>query len=132
MTYTEEIENSNSPSQTVINFFKLFNEANEYSLNQMFDTPCVFIINHKTSLFEKYSDAIDFESLRQAGWHCSRINSLELLYEDAITSMVRFSFARLDENDLVISNTDATHFLVKKDYVWKIKAVFIHGNLKLQ
>ena len=132
MTNTEEIENSNSPSETVINFFKLFNEADEYSLNVMFDTPCVFIIDHKIRLFEKYSDAVDFEILRKTGWEKSTINSLEPLYEDAMTSMVRFNFSRLDGRDCEISNTDATHLLVKKGNEWKIKAVFIHGNLELQ
>ena len=132
MTNTEEIENSSSPSETVINFFRLFNEADEYSLNVMFDTPCVFIIDHKIRLFEKYSDAVDFEILRKTGWEKSTINSLEPLYEDAVTSMVRFNFSRLDGNDCEISITDATHLLVKKGNEWKIKAVFIHGNLELQ
>ena len=132
MTNTEEIENTNSPSETVINFFRLFNEADEYFLNVMFDTPCVFIIDHKIRLFEKYSDAIDFEALRRTGWDKSNINSLEPLYEDVTTSMVRFNFSRLDGSDCEISNTDATHLLVKKGNEWKIKAVFIHGNLELQ
>ena len=132
MTDSEEIETSNSPSETVINFFNLFNEADAYSLDLMFDVPCVFIINHKTSLFEKYSDAIDFEALRNTGWDRSNINSLEPLYEDVTTSMVRFNFSRLDGSDCEISNTDATHLLVKVGSEWKIKAVFIHGNLELQ
>ena len=132
MTDTEQIETSNSPSETVINFFNLFNQADEYSLDLMFDAPCVFIIDHKTRLFEKYSDAIDFEALRRTGWDKSNINSLETLYEDLTTSMVTFNFSRLDGCDCEISNTDATHLLVKKGNDWKIKGVFIHGNIELQ
>ncbi len=75
----------------------------------MFDTPYELIIDHKTSLFEKYSVAIDFQSPRQSGWRYSGINSLEPAYEDATTSMIRFSFSRLDGSDQVISSTDATH-----------------------
>ena len=60
------------------------------------------------------------------------INSLETLYEDVTTAMVRFNFSRLDGCHCEISNTDATHLLVKKGNEWKIKGVFIHGNIELQ
>ena len=132
MSECEEDEDSNSPSQTIKNFFKHFNKEDELSLNQIFDAPCVFIIDNKTNLFKKYSDAVDFDSLRKSGWRYSRINSLEVVYEDSTTSMIRFSFSRLNESDDEISHTDAAHILVKKDNKWKIKAVFIHGSLDLR
>ena len=57
---------------------------------------------------------------------------IRTVLEDATTSMVRFKCSRLDGSDCEISNTDATHLLVKVGSEWKIKAVFIPGNLVVQ
>jgi len=132
MSSSEQIHENSSPSRTVTNFMEHFNNADEESLNSTFDSPCVFIIDNKTNVFEKYTDAVSFDSLRKNGWSYSRINTIEPLYEDKETAMVQFSFSRFTKDDCEISRTDATHLLVCRGNCWKIKVVFIHGHLTLR
>ena len=132
MTSSGPIQENTSPSQTVTNFFEHFNNADEDALNCIFDSPCVFIIDNKTNVFDKYSDAVDFDNLRKNGWSYSKINTLEPVYEDNETAMVQFNFSRFDDRDHEISVIDAAHLMVRRGETWRIKVVFVFGELALK
>ena len=131
MIFREEIQESTNPSKTVANFIEFFNREDKDALNDIFDSPCVLIFGERTNVHMSYGDAVDFDSLRKTGWSYSKINSLDIIHEDEEISVVKFNFSRLNDIDVVISSIDATHVLVFKENMWKIKTVFVSEELSL-
>ena len=127
----KEAQESTNPSKTVASFIEFFNREDKDALNDIFDSPCVLIIGDITNVYKKYSDAIDFDSLRKTGWSYSKINSLDIIHEDEEISVVKFNFSRLNDIDVVISSIDATQVLVFKENMWKIKTVCVSEELSL-
>jgi hypothetical protein len=80
---------------------------------------------------ENYGDSVDFEGLRKQGWAYSKINKSELIYADELSAMVDINFSRLNDDEKVLSTTDATYLLVKRNGKWLLKAGFINSNLSL-
>ena len=128
MIFREEIQESTNPSKTVASFIEFFNREDKDALNDIFDSPCVLIFGERTNVHMSYGDAVDFDSLRKTGWSYSKINSLELIYEDLETSMVNINFSRYDKDDNVILTASADYFLMNYDGVWKIKGGFTPAN----
>ena len=85
----------------------------------------------ETDVYESYGDSVDFDGLRRSGWSYSKVNSLELIYEDSETSMVNMNFSRYDEDDRVILTSSANYLLMNDDGVWKIKGGFAPTRISI-
>ncbi len=124
--YTMVLHSSKiTPIETVDRFFELFNAKDLKSLDMIWDSPCVFIIGKRTTLFTKYRDAVDFEEVINGGWHSSVVNHSEIIFEDLATAMVQLNFSRLDSNCREIGRYDVSHLLVNKATGWRIKILFM-------
>ena len=120
-----------SPSEVVEFFFDRFNDADESSLDEMFDTPWFLITGKTARVFKSYSKAVDFQFLRNSGWGHSRINTMKSIHQDNETSLIAFNFSRLSTEGHEIYRADATHLLLCRATAWKVKTVFIHGEMTL-
>tara|TARA_Y100000768_G_scaffold366789_1_gene329272 strand:+ start:1749 stop:2177 length:429 start_codon:yes stop_codon:yes gene_type:complete len=120
-----------NPEEALYKYFELFNSKDKDAINNASDSPFIFFIGANKTVSENYGDSVDFEGLRKQGWAYSKINESELLYVDEISAMVDINFSRLNDDDKVLSTTDATYLLVKKDGKWLLKAGFISSNLSL-
>ena len=120
-----------NPEEALYKYFELFNSADKDAINEASDSPFVFLIGNKKTVSKKYGDSVDFEGLTKQGWARSKINESELVYADEISAMVDVNFSRLNDDDEVLSTTDAIYLLVNKDGKWLLKAGFINSYLSL-
>ena len=120
-----------NPEEAVHKFFEFFNSADKAILNEASDSPFIFLIGDSKTVSENYGDSVDFEGLRNQGWSYSKINESELIYADAMSAMVDINFSRLNQDNDVLSTTDATYLLVNKKGKWLLKGAFINSNLSL-
>ena len=120
-----------NPEEALYKYFELFNSADIDAINEASDSPFVFLIGNKKTVSKKYGDSVDFEGLTKQGWAHSKINESELVYADEISAMVDVNFSRLNDDDEVLSTTDAIYLLVNKDGKWLLKAGFINSYLSL-
>ena len=120
-----------SPSAVIEVFFARFNDADECSLDEIFDRPWFLITGKTARVFQRYSEAVDFQFLRNSGWRYSRINRIKSIHQDNETSLIAFNFSRLTEEDREIYRADATHLLIYRPGGWRIKTVFINGEMIL-
>tara|TARA_B100000212_G_scaffold333234_1_gene302360 strand:+ start:368 stop:799 length:432 start_codon:yes stop_codon:yes gene_type:complete len=120
-----------NPEEALYKYFELFNSADKDAINDASDSPFIFFIGTNKTVSENYGDSVDFEGLRKQGWAYSKINKSELIYADELSAMVDINFSRLNDNERVLSTTDATYLLVNKDGKWLLKAGFINSNLSL-
>ena len=127
----EKLLVAESPSDVVEFFFDRFNDADEFSLDEIFDKPWFLITGKIAKVFQSYSEAVDFQFLRDSGWRHSRINTMKSIHQDNETSLITFNFSRLSKKDHEIYRADATHLLIKRAAGWKIKTVFINGEMTL-
>ena len=120
-----------NPEEALYEYFELFNSADKDAINEASDSPFVFLIGNNRTVSENYGDSVDFEGLRKQGWAYSNINKSELIYADELSAMVDINFSRLNDDEKVLSTTDATYLLVNKNGKWLLKAGFINSNLSL-
>ena len=120
-----------SPTTVIESFFEAFNNADEFTLDAIFDNPWFLITGKKSRVFQKYSDAVDFEFLRESGWHHSKINTIETIHRDPETSLVAFNFSRLTRENREIYTADATHLILHRHHASKIKTIFVNGEMTL-
>ena len=120
-----------SPCDVVKFFFERFNDADEVSLDEIFDKPWFLITGKTARVFESYSEAVDFQFLRNSGWRHSRINMMKPIHQDNETALIAFNFSRLSTDDHEIYRADATHLLLFRAAHWRIKTVFINGEMTL-
>ena len=120
-----------NPEEALYKYFELFNSADKDAINEASDSPFVFLIGNNKTVSENYGDSVDFEGLRKQGWAYSNINKSELIYADELSAMVDINFSRLNDDEKVLSTTDATYLLVNKNGKWLLKAGFINSNLSL-
>ena len=120
-----------SPPEVVKTFFERFNDADELSLDEIFDRPWFLITGNAARVFQSYSEAVDFQFLRDSGWRHSRINTMKSIHQDNEISLIAFNFSRLSKEDHEIYRADATHLLIYRACRWKIKTVFINGEMTL-
>ena len=120
-----------SPSDVVKLFFDRFNDADEFSLDEIFDKPWFLITGKTARVFESYSEAVDFQFLRDSGWLYSRINTMKPIHQDNETALIAFNFSRLSTHGHEIYRADATHLLLYRAAGWTIKTVFINGEMTL-
>ena len=113
-----------TPIQTVAQYVEDFNNADLDALNESSGSPFFWLMADEKNVYDKYGDSVDFVRLRSKGWIYSKINSLELIYEDDKTAMVYMNFSRYNANDEVILTSEVNYLLVNNAYKWKIKGGF--------
>ena len=82
-----------TPIQTVAQYVEDFNNADLDALNEGSGSPFFWLMGDEKNVYDKYGDSVDFARLRSKGWSYSKINSLELIYEDDKTAMVYMNFS---------------------------------------
>ena len=120
-----------NPTETISLYVDNFNNADIKLLNETTESPFFWLRGVETDVYESYGDSVDFDGLRRSGWSYSKINSLELMYEDSETSMVNMNFSRYDEDDRVILTGSANYLLMNDDGVWKIKGGFAPTKISI-
>lgn len=120
-----------NPTETISLYVDNFNNADIKSLNETTESPFFWLRGVETDVYESYGDSVDFDGLRRSGWSYSKVNSLELIYEDSETSMVNMNFSRYDEDDRVILTSSANYLLMNDDGVWKIKGGFAPTKISI-
>mgnify|MGYP001353152907 FL=1 len=120
-----------NPTETISLYVDNFNNADIKSLNETTESPFFWLRGVETDVYESYGDSVDFDGLRRSGWSYSKVNSLELIYEDSETSMVNMNFSRYDEDDRVILTSSANYLLMNDDGVWKIKGGFAPTRISI-
>ena len=118
-----------TPTETISIYIDNFNNADIKLLNESTASPFFWLRGTERNVYDSYGDSIDFDGLRSDGWSYSKINSLELIYEDPETSMVNMNFSRYGGDDQVILTASANYFLMNYDGVWKIKGGFAPTNV---
>ena len=113
-----------TPTETMSIYIDNFNNANIKLLNETSGSPFFWLRGAERDVYESYAGSVDFQGLRNTGWRYSKINSLELIYEDSETSLVNMNFSRYDQDDQVILTGSANYLLMNDDGVWKIKGGF--------
>ena len=113
-----------TPIQTVAQYVEDFNNADLDALNESSGSPFFWLLGGEKNVYDKYEDSVDFVRLRSKGWRYSKINSLELIYEDDKTAMVYMNFSRYNADDEIILTSEVNYLLVNNAYKWKIKGGF--------
>ena len=118
-----------TPTETISLYVDNFNNADIKLLNETTASPFFWLRGTERNVYDSYGDSVDFDGLRSDGWSYSKINSLELIYEDPATSMVNMNFSRYGGDDQVILTASANYFLINYDGIWKIKGGFASENI---
>ena len=118
-----------TPTETISLYVDNFNNADIKLLNETTASPFFWLRGTERNVYDSYGDSVDFDGLRSDGWSYSKINSLELIYEDPETSMVNMNFSRYGGDDQVILTASANYFLINYDGIWKIKGGFALENI---
>jgi len=113
-----------TPTETISLYVGSFNSADVTALNEITASPFFWLKGEDRYVYDKFGDSVDFQVLQHNGWSYSKINSLELIYEDSETSMVHMNFSRYGADDQVILTASANYLLMNYDNNWKIKGGF--------
>tara|TARA_B100000787_G_scaffold37706_1_gene26602 strand:+ start:726 stop:1238 length:513 start_codon:yes stop_codon:yes gene_type:complete len=113
-----------TPTETISLYVDSFNSADVTALNEITASPFFWLKGEDRYVYDKFGDSVDFQVLQHNGWSYSKINSLELIYEDSETSMVHMNFSRYGADDQVILTASANYLLMNYDNNWKIKGGF--------
>ena len=120
-----------TPTETISLYVDNFNNADITLLNETTASPFFWLRGTERNVYDSYGDSVDFDRLRSDGWSYSKINSLELIYEDSETSMVNMNFSRYRGDDQVILTASANYLLINYDGVWKIKGGFAPTKISI-
>ena len=120
-----------TPTETVSLYVDSFNSADVTALNEITASPFFWLRGEDKNVYDKYGDSVDFQALENNGWSYSKINSLELIYEDSETSMVHMNFSRYGADDQVILTASANYLLLNYDNNWKIKGGFVPTKISI-
>ena len=120
-----------TPTETISVYVDSFNSADVTALNEITASPFFWLRGEDKNVYDKYSDSVDFQALQNNGWSYSKINSLELIYEDSETSMVHMNFSRYGADDQVILTASANYLLMNYDDNWKIKGGFAPTKISI-
>ena len=120
-----------TPTETVSLYVDSFNSADVAALNKITASPFFWLRGKDNNVYDKYGDSVDFQALQNNGWSYSKINSLELIYEDSKTSMVHMNFSRYGADDQVILTASANYLLMNYGDNWKIKGGFAPTKISI-
>ncbi|MBQ45761.1 MAG: hypothetical protein CMK37_08915 [Porticoccaceae bacterium] len=114
-----------TPKQVVEEFISAFNSMDNNLLDQIWASPCVFMIGNQTNVFERYSHAVDFNNILESGWKYTKINWIEDRYESEDICLLRFNFSRFSEEEEELNNYTVSHLLRMLEDEWKISALIM-------
>ena len=120
-----------SPKAAIDGFISLFNNKQVASLDEAANSPWFTIVDGTTSVFQSYSEMIDFEGLKATGWSYSRTRDVDVIFDDGNTGFVCTFFERLDNSDKVIFDGQITFVLVHKKEDWKLAGWISSGNSEI-
>ena len=128
MTTIPAFGEQRSPEGAIDSFISLFNKQQVSSLNDAANSPWFTIVDGTTSVFQSYSEMIDFKGLQATGWSYSRTRDVDVIYNDGNTAFVSAFLERLDKSDKVIFGGQITFVLVHKKEDWKLAGWISSGN----
>ena len=120
-----------SPKAAIDGFISLFNNQQVASLDEAANSPWFTIVDGTTSVFQSYSEMIDFEGLKATGWSYSRTRDVDVIFDDGNTAFVSTFLERLDKSDKVIFDGQITFVLVHKKEDWKLAGWISSGNSEI-
>ena len=115
-----------TPQQTVERFISAFNAIDRKLLNQIWCSPCIFMIGSETKMYEKYSDAVDFKEILNSGWSYSKINWIESQYESDELALIRFNFSRFCKDHKELNQHTVFHLLRLFKNEWRISSLIMN------
>jgi len=113
------------PQQVVEDFISAFNSMDKNLLDQIWASPCVFMIGNQTNVFEKYSDAVDFNSILDSGWKYTKVNWIEGRFKSEDICLLRFNFSRFSKEEEELNNHTVSHLLRMFGNKWEISALIM-------
>ena len=120
-----------SPKAAIDGFISLFNNQQVASLDEAANSPWFTIVDGTTSVFQSYSEMIDFEGLKATGWSYSRTRDVDVIFDDGNTAFVSTLLERLDKSDKVIFDGQITFVLIHKKEDWKLAGWISSGNSEI-
>ena len=120
-----------SPKAAIDGFISLFNNQQVASLDEAANSPWFTIVDGTTSVFQSYSEMIDFEGLKATGWSYSRTRDVDVISNDGTTAFVSAFLERLDKSDKVIFDGQITFVLIHKKEDWKLAGWISSGNSEI-
>ena len=120
-----------SPKAAIDGFISLFNNQQVASLDEAANSPWFTIVDGTTSVFQSYSEMIDFEGLKATGWSYSRTKDVDVISNDGNTAFVSVFLERLDQSDKVIFDGQITFVLVHKKEDWKLAGWISSGKSEI-
>ena len=128
VTTTPAFGEQRSPEGAIDSFISLFNKQQVASLDDAANSPWFTIVDGTTSVFQSYSEMIDFEGLKATGWSYSRTRDVDVTFNDGNTAFVNTFLERLDKSDKVIFDGQIIFVLVRKKEDWKLAGWISSGN----
>ena len=128
VTTTPVFGEQRSPEGAIDSFITLFNKQQVASLDDSANSPWFTIVDGTTSVFQSYSEMIDFEGLKATGWSYSRTKDVDVISNDGNTAFVSAFLERLDRSDKVIFDGQIIFVLVRKKEDWKLAGWISSGN----
>ena len=128
MTTIPALGEERSPKAAIDGFISLFNNQQIASLDDAASSPWFTIVDGATSVFQSYSEMIDFEGLEATGWSYSRTRDVDVIFDDGNTAFVSAFIERLDRSDKVIFDGQIIFVLVRKKEDWKLAGWISSGN----
>ena len=128
VTTTPVFGEQRSPEGAIDSFLTLFNKQQVASLDDAANSPWFTIVDGTTSVFQSYSEMIDFEGLKATGWSYSRTKDVDVISNDGNTAFVSAFLERLDRSDKVIFDGQIIFVLVRKKEDWKLAGWISSGN----
>ena len=128
VTTTPAFGEQRSPEGAIDSFISLFNKQQVVSLDDAANSPWFTIVDGTTSVFQSYSEMIDFDGLKATGWSYSRTRDVDVIFNDGNTAFVNTFLERLDKSDKVIFDGQITFVLVHKKEDWKLAGWISSGN----
>ena len=131
MTTIPALGEERSPKAAIDGFISLFNNQQIASLDDAASSPWFTIVDGATSVFQSYSEMIDFEGLKATGWSYSRTRDVDVIFDDGNTAFVSAFLERLDRSDKVIFDGQIIFVLVRKKEDWKLAGWISSGNSEI-
>ena len=128
VTTTPVFGEQRSPEGAIDSFITLFNKQQVASLDDAANSPWFTIVDGTTSVFQSYSEMINFEGLKATGWSYSRTKDVDVISNDGNTAFVSAFLERLDRSDKVIFDGQIIFVLVRKKEDWKLAGWVSSGN----
>ena len=128
VTTTLAFGEQRSPEGAIDSFISLFNKQQVASLDDAANSPWFTIVDGTTSVFQSYSEMIDFEGLKATGWSYSRTKDVDVISNDGNTAFVSAFLERLDRSNKVIFDGQIIFVLVLKKEDWKLAGWISSGN----